>query len=701
MKGTSLSRSGLVVGCLALAAVVGVPGLAVAAENAPPTQPAIADLATETKACVSGEARTYVGQIPRVTAKVYDADEAEWLSAEFEAWWKDADGVEQRRTSTTSSIPSGLTHSWRLPEDIPANTLVTWHVRASDGESVSPWSDEGAGSACEFVYDDVSPQRPVVSSVEYPEGVGEWTDGVGVYGTFSADSPSDDVVAYLYDFVGGPYRTVSAEELGGPASFRYLPLSAGPKTVEVSSVDRSGRRSMPATYDFRVQEGRSPIARWNLADATGSRTAAAVSGPEARVGSGVSFGASGLEGTDLKSTATFDGGGHGFITPDAQVVDTSKTFAVSAWVRPGRTDRAMTIASQDAGDGRAFTLGMRTTSEAPVWSFGFGGAQVIGGAPETDEWAHVLGLYDSETGLAQLYVNGKAVGEGQKAEASAATGNFQIGRARGKDGYRDRWQGEIGNVRVHDRVVVPAELTQLAARKAIERGHWALETSADGSSPDLHGGQPLALGEGASIYRLPPVGCDIWLDPECVPPADPLEGDGHLELDGKSGFAATQTPAVDTDDSFTISTVVRLADAAPDRPMTLLSQSGENGDAFKVRYDPAVEQWQLVMTRAGVEETLAVQYARPDGGSGQGRAVTVVYDDASDQITLYLDGMRDALARAELPKLWKSTGGLQIGRAKTADGWGEYLYGAVDEVRVYSGAVEEGWIGSLRWGIDQ
>ncbi|MER7173542.1 LamG domain-containing protein [Streptomyces mesophilus] len=651
---------------------------------------------TGTKACAAGDARVYVGEPPRLTAKVYDEDESARVAAEFEAWWLDAEGVEQRRSMTTYATTPGSGLSWQMPEDVPAQAVVSWHVRANDGQAVSPWSDEGSGAACEFVYDDKSPEKPVVRSEQYPDN-DVWTDGVGVYGTFTADSPSDDVVSYIYEFSDGSYKNVPADQLGGPASLKYLPLSAGPKTLSVRSVDRAGRGSLPNTYRFLVSEGRTPTARWNLADEPGARRATALSGPEARVGSGVTFGAPAPRGTDLESTATLDGSGHGFITPDAQVVDSAKTFAVSAWVRPGRTDRAMTVASQDAGEGRAFTLGLRTTTEAPVWSFDFGGARLTGGAPETGEWAHVLGLYDAGTGLAQLYVNGRPVGDGQQAEAAATAGNFQIGRARGKEGYRDRWQGEIAHVRVHDRVVVATEVAEFAYRSFAERGHWQLESASDGRSPELHGGEALKLGEGGSIVHIEACPPD---DPFCLPSGEPLEDQGYLELDGTSGYAATELPAVDTDDSFTISAVVRLADTAPERPMTVLSQGGENGNGFRVRYDPAVQQWQLVLTRAGVEETVAIQYAAADGGRGQGREVTVVYDDAADQITLYLDGDRDAGARAQLPKLWTSAGGLQIGRAKAADGWGEHLHGAVDEVRAFAGAVDERWIGSLRWGTE-
>lgn len=35
------------------------------------------------------------------------------------------------------------------------------------------------------------------------------------------------------------------------------------------------------------------------------------------------------------------------------------------------------------------------------------------------------------------------------------------GRARGAAGFRDRWHGDLGDVQVHDRVVVPGEVAEL------------------------------------------------------------------------------------------------------------------------------------------------------------------------------------------------------------------------------------------------
>ncbi|MEV6434103.1 LamG-like jellyroll fold domain-containing protein [Streptomyces anulatus] len=160
-------------------------------------------------------------------------------------------------------------------------------------------------------------------------------------------------------------------------------------------------------------------------------------------------------------------------------------------------DGTRTVLSQDAGTARAFTLGLTPAGSRPAWSFSVGGARVAGGLPEAGDWAYVLGQYDAETGTVRLYVNGREVGEETAAVPVAGEGDFQIGRARGVQGYRDRWQGEIGDVRAFDRIVVPGELTALATRTALRVGHWALDSAPGGLSPETGGGVPLKLGAGA------------------------------------------------------------------------------------------------------------------------------------------------------------------------------------------------------------
>lgn len=524
-------------------------------------------------------------------------------------------------------------------------------------------------------------------------------DGVGLYGHFTMDSPSDDVVAYTYGFIGGPYGTVRAEQPGGAVTIPYLPLRRGVQILTVHAIDRAGRSSGQSTYDFNVKEGHAPAAQWKLADAAGATSAVAETGTDARAGSGVTFAGAAPEGTGLTTTAHLDGGDQAFLTPDAPAVNTGGTFAVGAWVRPERTDRDMAVASQGANGSSGLALGLRAGDAHPVWSFTVGGQEISGGVPETGEWAHVLGLYDAETGLAQLYVNGHETGTKTRVTPAATTDAFRIGQGPGVSA----WQGDIGDVRAYDRVVVPTEAAELGYRTPRLLGHWSLETASDGVSPEQGGGAPLKLGSGATIHRGPDGSCIPDLDPDCPDVPYALVGDGHLQLDGETAYAATQQPVVDTGDSFTIGAVVRLADSEPAHPMTVLSQAGEHTDTFKVRYEPSQHAWQLVMPVAdeeGAAETVVSQIEAADGGEGQGHRLAVVYDDATDTIKLYLDGYTNAAATAAFPNGLHSFGPLQVGRGHTADGWGEYLHGDVDEVQAYAGALRDRDIIGLGHGTD-
>lgn len=148
---------------------------------------------------------------------------------------------------------------------------------------------------------------------------------------------------------------------------------------------------------------------------------------------------------------------------------------------------------------------------------------------------------------------------------------------------------------------------------------------------------------------------------------------------------------VDTDDSFTVTAQVRLDDPDATRDMAVLSVPGEHTNAFVVRYEAATHSWELVMSHsdsADAEVTAVRAYANPGDTSGV-QALAVVYDDSADQIRLYVDRQLLSTTQVTLASsdTWKATGGLQVGRALTADGWGEYLDGRIDEVRAYAGAL--------------
>ncbi|CAL9632640.1 LamG-like jellyroll fold domain-containing protein [Streptomyces sp. enrichment culture] len=677
---------------LAAALLAAAPGVATAAgENLPPLRPSTDTLTVDAAKTCSDEP-VHVPRAPELRAVVEDPaeDNEGWetngAGAEFELWWTGADGTEQRRTHTSGIVHSPVTQLWRTPSDLPADTVVSWHVRAVDDEgATSAWSDQTPGTTCRFVIDTVNPEPATVVSEQYPDDGGGWHGGVGVYGSFTFDSPSEDVVEYVYSFLGSVPGRVRPEEPGGPVTVRWMPEESKPYYLEVTAVDRAGRPSSRTTHWMRVAAGRAPVAHWTLADPAGADAAAAEAGPAARAEDGVVFGAPAPSRTGLTSTVSLDGRGNGYLTPDAPATDTAETFALSAWVRPAATDAPMTVASQDAADGTsAFTLGLRPTADGPAtWAFRYGGTTLTGGSASAGGWAHLTGLYDTEDDTLRLYVNGEEVASETGVAPTSAPGAFQIGRARGDAGAR--WRGEIGDVRVWDRVVPRKEIERMGSRPAELVAAWDIERTDDGVIPDREGGEPLTLHGGAGFYTPDYDAC--FEDPECLEfPAGALDGDDHLALDGTGGHAATDGPVVDTADSYSVGLRVRFAATTPDRPMTVLSQGDADSDAFRVRYDPAASEWQLVVTHGGepgAEETVVAGPGAPTSSSDE---VIVVHDDSEGRITLYVGG--EAVATAGFGASWSAPGPLQIGRGHTADGgWGEYFHGGADTVRVFSGAL--------------
>ncbi|MGY1455524.1 LamG-like jellyroll fold domain-containing protein [Streptomyces sp. SS8] len=679
-------------------AVTGLPAVAAAAENSPPSRPLVSELSTGSAECAAGEDRPHVGTPPQLRAVLHDPDAAP-VAGEFEIGWKDADGERQRRTpGPTTYKKSGSPFTLSAPSDIPAHTVISWRVRAHDGTEWGPWSSSGGQHRCEFVYDDKAPAAPAVSSSDYPDD-DVWHDGVGDYGSFVLEASDDDTVAYRYSFDGGSHRTVPVPVPGSgePVTIRWAPTRSGSHWIEAQAVDRAGNTSAPARHGFRVSDGRAPVSHWKLADPAGSGEAADESGRHpAAAGGGVEFGAAGPSGTPIASAAALDGTEDAHLAPGATAVDTTGVFSTGLWVRPRSVDRDMTAVGQDGTSGGPFTLGLDADGGAggtgPAWTFelptGSGPLKVRGGRPAAGQWAHLAGVYDPVAGTARLYVNGRAVATEEPAAEAEATGALQIGRAHRDGEAGGHWHGELADVRAWDRIAAAGELTGLAERGAERTGYWQLNEAPDGTSPEYDGGQGLTLGGGAEVFAPEcSTDTDIFCDAE-----QPLVGTGHLRLDGDGDHAATAAPPVATDDGFTLAAQVRVAEYEPSRDMAVLSLPGEHTNALVVRYRADVHRWELSVSHADrADAGTTTVTAEPYAGDPSGQHLAVVYDASGGTVRLYVDGSLHASAEADLPasRTWAATGGLQVGRALTADGWGEYLHGDVDEVRAYSGTLTE------------
>ncbi|MQY14286.1 hypothetical protein SRB5_44490 [Streptomyces sp. RB5] len=685
----------LVVTTLAALTVALAPAQASAAENRPPDQPVAAELTTGFRSCASGAKRPYVNSRPTLRAVLRDQDYSARVSAQFEISWRDEQRTRQVRTYDTTEMRSGSEFSMPLSDEIPGDTVIDWRVRAFDGEVWGPWSDADDLGRCEFVYDPAGPASPVVTSAEYPEGGDTWSGGVGERGHFTLDSPSDDVVAYVYYVAGDADHVVETAGPGDPVTVDWVPQRAGTAVLYAQAVDRAGTASAPATYLFRVGSARAPVAAWRLADPAGSTQAAPDAGEHPAVaGDGVTFGAAGPSGTPYTVAAELDGSAGAYLAPGVQAVDTGDDFSVSAWVSPSSTGDAAAV-SRDGDGGAAFALGTHTGADGVArWSFGLPDSRsgdvvrAEGGAASAGEWTHLTGVYDAEKDTATLYVNGSVAGDPVTVRATKSPGDLQLGRALDAGAYGHHWAGALADVRVWDRMVVAPEVPVLAERVAVRRGYWQLNAAPGGVVPEYDGGQPLRLGGGASVYTGDSAACVDPYDPLCPSPDWVIAGSGHLVLHGDGDYAATDAPVIDTSRSWSLS-MLFVVPETPDRDMALLSLPGEHTNAVDLRWDGAEHRVRLTVAHEDSAEAETTTLFAAGLWDHQPSHVGAVYDASADELRLYVNGELRSTVPLAGTDAWRATGGLQVGRTSTAGIWGDWLTGSVDEVRAFEGAVTD------------
>ncbi|WP_405490194.1 ricin-type beta-trefoil lectin domain protein [Streptomyces sp. NBC_00096] len=157
--------------------------------------------------------------------------------------------------------------------------------------------------------------------------------------------------------------------------------------------------------------------------------------------------------------AAFNGTGSTFAT-NGPVLDTRKSFTISTWAKVG--ENGGMVASQDNTRSSAFML--YADSVYHHWSFGMSRGDVDGYAYDYADWASdvpfvpnvwtsLTAVYNADTGLMSLYVNGVLARSGiHKASTSPApTGALVSGRFKvnGKPDYFGGFTGGVSNLAVY------------------------------------------------------------------------------------------------------------------------------------------------------------------------------------------------------------------------------------------------------------
>ncbi|WP_205326200.1 LamG domain-containing protein [Glycomyces sp. YM15] len=520
---------------------------------------------------------------------------------------------------------------------------------------------------------------------------------VGEIGAFNITTADADIESYLVDFMKDDKGRIKVvlDSLSAPLELSYMPITEGSDVLTVRAINTAGE-AKEATYIFSVS-AKDPVGAWALDEPAGSSAVMEANGDNlGTVLPGVTLGVDGPGGA---TAATFDGSKHAYIdTADKGLLRSDEGFAVSAWVRIADLSRDQVAVSLADKEESGFALGYRSLSASSgEWSFWTTDAEsapsaewrVSGGsvrAGTSDEWVHLVGVYNQVDQSMSLYVNGTAVGSTVRGTVWNATCDVQIGRARAAGEWSMQWNGDIAEAKVFDRYVAAGEAAAIGVHRLFQRqGYWQFSSAPEALSPEYTGGQDVRLHGDAAIL--------VEEDPFFGP--FPISGAGHLLLDGDGDFAALGTVPVDTSGSFSMTALVLPAQLSQD--MTVFSISGEHRPLAEVRYDAADGAWELVLAKSDSSdaETVSVTSPRsPDTWSAQG--IAVVFDGALGEWTLYVGGSQNGVSISdEEIESWTATSGIEIGRTSADDAGTAYFNGGIDEFRVYSGAISDYYLNAL------
>jgi hypothetical protein len=154
------------------------------------------------------------------------------------------------RSIPSSALSGGGTFRWQM---------AVQDVLDGAGDRNTVWDQS---PNCYFKVDLTNPGSPSISSAQYPQG--EISGGVGVSGSFVMDSPSSDVVTYMYsmnsDGLGSSKAPASP---GGPVTITFSMTRPGSHVLFAKAVDSSGRSSGTREYRFTVDFPTS-AAYWHM-----------------------------------------------------------------------------------------------------------------------------------------------------------------------------------------------------------------------------------------------------------------------------------------------------------------------------------------------------------------------------------------------------------------------------------------------------
>ncbi|WP_147427338.1 LamG-like jellyroll fold domain-containing protein [Micromonospora globbae] len=150
--------------------------------------------------------------------------------------------------------------------------------------------------------------------------------------------------------------------------------------------------------------------------------------------------------------------------------------------------------------------------------------------------------------------------------------------------------------------------------------------------------------------------------------------------------------ALSNTSSYTVSAWVRVTDKSVNR--TAVSKDGSRTSGFFLNYVAADDRWAFSRVSADSDSATPVRATSNTAPVlGKWTHLTGVYDTASGQMKLYVDGVRQTTTAAVGG--WNATGGYVVGRAKWAGAASNIWHGGIDDVRIYGKALTDAQVADL------
>ncbi|MGW9030448.1 LamG-like jellyroll fold domain-containing protein [Streptomyces sp. NPDC055722] len=680
---------------------------------------------------------------PKMLAQVQSADGSNaQLRAQFEVW--KADGSSRAwtanspdaawvadnasRDATTSALAPQTDYRMRVKTQAYYKT-----DRGDTGVLDSSWS-----SWCYFRVDTDSPPPPVVTSSDYkPAETDPAAGGVGTPGKFTF-SPGDsdpntagvqsDVVSYKWKLNSGPLSSPIPVPKGGSTTQSIPPNQAGENTLQVFAYDAASHSSLTGYYSFLVKGAEKPAGIWHLDNALTDATEAT---QHPLTSSGTTWDTLARSGP---GAAKFNGTS-AYLATSGAVLDTTKSFTVSAWARLTKKDVNYTVLSQAGTNASGFQLYYSTAYNA--WVFNRHQTDVVDPAitrsigtkpPVLNAWTHLTGVYDAAANTIQLYVNGVPQTNPVPFPATPwkASDALQVGRLWHAATGKEYFSGTIDEVKVWSRALADTEVAHEA---------WLEdEDISDGTAGDpvpalvaKWDATDLANATGTTVKDTSGFGRNLTLSGAAltqVSHGDPDIGEEvtttqTMTLNGTSAYATASGPVVDDAGSFTATAWVtldpaKLADTSKSYAVQVFGQSGTSQSSWGVWYEQPAGSTQGRWTfgrpdkdGTGAAWTESESTAFTTAQLGVPVMLTVVYDaqaaaDPDDTsrlgaLKLYVDSalMGDGDG-VPYTAPWQGGGAFEIGRAKINGAAARYFPGTIDSVRVWAGATSTDTIANRR-----